>query len=79
VLVETKFDGERIQCHMQDKSVMFFSRNSNDYTNLYGGKLGSWIKSNVSGRAVVLDGEVIVWDNELERAAPFGSNKTVAM
>lgn len=32
VLVETKFDGERIQCHLQDNHVMFFSRNGKDYT-----------------------------------------------
>ena len=35
VLVETKFDGERIQCHFQDGHVMFFSRNGKDYTKLY--------------------------------------------
>jgi ATP-dependent DNA ligase len=53
---------------------MFFSRNSNDVTQIYGPKLSSHVKaaldSNVA--ACVLDGEVIVWDSEYNRAAPFG-------
>ena len=49
VFVETKYDGERIQCHIQDKIVMFFSRNSNDVTPLYGPKLTEHIKENVLG------------------------------
>lgn len=39
VLVETKLDGERIQCHMQDGVVKFFTRNSNNYTKIYGPKM----------------------------------------
>lgn len=47
VLVETKFDGERIQCHLQDGVVKFFSRNSNNYTNIYGPKMAKFIQENV--------------------------------
>lgn len=36
ILVETKYDGERIQAHIQDKVVRFYSRNAKDYTYLYG-------------------------------------------
>ena len=59
---------------------MFFSRNSNDVTQIYGPKLSSHVKSALDENvlACVLDGEVIVWDNELGRAAPFGQNKAVA-
>jgi ATP-dependent DNA ligase len=46
-LVETKFDGERIQCHLQDLAVMFFSRNGKDYTRIYGQKLAGFIRENV--------------------------------
>jgi len=59
---------------------MFFSRNSNDVTQLYGPKLSSHVKSALANdvAACVVDGEIIVWDSELNRAAPFGQNKTVA-
>ncbi len=34
--IETKFDGERIQCHLMDNQVRFYTRTSKDYTYLYG-------------------------------------------
>ena len=47
VLVENKYDGERIQCHMQDGVVKFFTRNSNNYTRIYGPGMSKYIKENV--------------------------------
>lgn len=47
MLVENKFDGERIQCHMQDGVVKFFTRNSNNYTRIYGPGMSKHIKENV--------------------------------
>ena len=79
VLVETKFDGERIQCHLQDYAVKLFSRNGNDYTKLYGGALADYIRENVLAQAALLDGEVVVWDKVMNRPAPFGHNKPVAL
>ena len=38
VIIETKFDGERIQCHKNDNEIKFYSRNGVDYTYLYGPK-----------------------------------------
>jgi len=59
---------------------MFFSRNSNDVTQIYGPQLSNHVKSSLADNieACVLDGEIIVWDNDLCRAAPFGQNKTIA-
>ena len=48
VVIETKFDGERIQCHMQEGSVKFFSRNSNNYSHIYGPKMNRFIAENVN-------------------------------
>jgi DNA ligase-4 len=48
VCVETKFDGERIQCHLKEQTVMFFSRNSHDVTKVYGPKLGHKVRDAVS-------------------------------
>ena len=80
VCVETKFDGERIQCHYADGVVMFFSRNSHDVTAIYADKLSLSVKEAISSDvgACVMDGEVIVWDNEENCAAPFGKNKAIA-
>lgn len=34
-LLETKFDGERLQVHMDKNNIKLFSRNAKDYTHLY--------------------------------------------
>jgi DNA ligase-4 len=34
-LIETKYDGERIQCHINEHEIRFFTRNSHNYTNIY--------------------------------------------
>ena len=80
VYVETKFDGERIQCHYHvDGSISIFSRNAVDYTAMYGKHLISLLQSNIHGlTSCILDGELIVWDLENNCAARFGQNKTVA-
>ena len=79
VMVETKYDGERVQCHLQDLAVKFFSRNGKDYTRIYGTALSDFIRDNVMAQAALLDGEVIVWDKVRKKAAPFGHNKSVAL
>ena len=58
---------------------MFFSRGGKDYSKIYGPKLASFIRDNVNAQAAVLDGEIIVWDNSTQKAAPFGKNKQVAL
>ena len=58
---------------------MFFSRNSKDYTKLYGPALADIIRENVFGQAIILDGEIVVWDTIERKVAPFGKNKTVAL
>jgi len=80
VYVETKFDGERIQCHLSDGQVSFFTRNANDYTYLYGPKMRDYMLQAVVGvHSIILDGEMIVWDKALDKPAPFGQNKPVAL
>jgi DNA ligase 4 len=81
VYVETKFDGERIQCHYHiDGNFLLFSRNAVDYTAMYSKSLKNIIISNIHGlKACILDGELIVWDLENNCAGRFGQNKTVAI
>jgi DNA ligase-4 len=80
VYVETKFDGERIQCHFERfGDIRFFTRNANDYTQLYGAKMRDLLLDAVVGvDACILDGEMIVWDALAQTPLAFGHNKTVA-
>lgn len=78
VFIETKYDGERIQCHLKDKQCQFFTRNAVDYTYLYGPKLEAIIAKSVVAKSAILDGEVCVWDRIKNRFAPFGENKSIA-
>ncbi|TID18225.1 DNA ligase 4 [Venturia nashicola] len=93
--IEEKLDGERIQLHMCEDDSMpggmrfgFWSRKSKDYTYLYGSgledssgaltqHLKEAFKSNV--RNIILDGEMITWDMEMDRIVNFGTLKTAAL
>ena len=79
VLIETKFDGERIQCHKNENEIKFYSRNGVDYTYLYGPKLSYLIKTSVNAKTAILDGEIVVYDKINKKFAPFGENKTIAL
>jgi DNA ligase 4 len=76
--VETKYDGERIQCHLHENNVKFFTRNAVDYTYLYGPKLTDVIVKCVNAKSAILDGEIVVWDKIKGGWAPFGENKPTA-
>jgi DNA ligase-4 len=93
--IEEKLDGERIQLHMcEDETVPggmrfgFWSRKSKDYTYLYGngfedpnGALTQHLKEAFKGnvRNIILDGEMITWDMELDIVVGFGTLKTAAL
>lgn len=76
--METKYDGERIQAHIQDRVIKFFSRNSLNVTEVYGAKLGAVVVEGIKAKAAILDGEIVVWDSLNNQFAPFGLNKYVA-
>ena len=78
VLVETKFDGERIQCHLNENEVQFFTRKGVDYSTIYGPKFSHLIKTSINAKSAILDGEIVVYDKINKRYAPFGDNKTIA-
>lgn len=80
LIVETKFDGERIQVHVDKLDVQFFSRNAVDYTAMYGKRIRNAVMECMRGvSSCILDGELIVWDIENNQAGRFGHNKTVAI
>ncbi|KAL8096103.1 hypothetical protein AgCh_037168 [Apium graveolens] len=77
VVVECKFDGDRIQIHKNGEDIHFFSRNFLDHPE-YGHAMSKFIKKNVVTDRCILDGEMLVWDTSLNRFAEFGSNQEIA-
>ncbi|KAI1409501.1 ATP-dependent DNA ligase [Hypoxylon sp. FL1857] len=93
--IEEKLDGERMQLHMEEddsipggKRFRFWSRKAKDYTYLYGDGFedeNSSLTRHLKGafapgvRNIILDGEMIVWDPELDKVLTFGTLKTAAL
>lgn len=62
-LYELKYDGYRIVAFVEGSSVRLITRNGNDYTKRFAGiaySLADW----ATGRAMVLDGEMVILDAE---------------
>eukprot|EP00257_Ricinus_communis_P020694 XP_015579985.1 DNA ligase 4 isoform X1 [Ricinus communis] len=77
VVVECKFDGDRIQIHKNGAEIHYFSRNFLDHSE-YGHGMSEIIIQNVLADKCILDGEMLVWDSSLNRFAEFGSNQEIA-
>jgi DNA ligase-4 len=93
--IEEKLDGERMQMHMQEDDTVpggyrfaFWSRKAKEYTYLYGSGLEDdksaltrhLKKAFDSGvRNLILDGEMITWDPDVDKIMPFGTLKTAAL
>ncbi|KAK2646210.1 hypothetical protein Ddye_021405 [Dipteronia dyeriana] len=77
VVVECKFDGDRIQIHKNGADVHYFSRNYLDHSE-YGHAMSTIFAQNILVDRCILDGEMLVWDTSLNRFAEFGSNQEIA-
>ena len=78
-VIETKFDGERVQVHKDGASIRLFSRNSIDTTRIYGEAMVPLLREHVRAERVILDGELLVWDSLSGHFEPFGKLKTTAL
>ncbi|XP_057486058.1 DNA ligase 4 isoform X2 [Actinidia eriantha] len=77
VVVECKFDGDRIQIHKNGQEIHFFSRNFLDHPE-YGHSMSDVIMQNILVERCILDGEMLVWDTSMKRFTEFGSNQEIA-
>ncbi|XP_038984742.1 DNA ligase 4 isoform X3 [Phoenix dactylifera] len=77
VVVECKFDGDRIQIHKNGEEIHFFSRNFLDHPEYKHGMLNVILR-NITVERCILDGEMLVWDTSTQRFAEFGSNQEIA-
>ncbi|KAG8950113.1 DNA ligase (ATP) [Tulasnella sp. 424] len=85
-IMEEKLDGERMQLHKRGNQFFYCSRKGKDYTYLYGANIGEgaltpYIQEAFDQRVadVILDGEMVVWDPNLEKYCNFGYLKTAAL
>ncbi|ORX59718.1 ATP-dependent DNA ligase [Hesseltinella vesiculosa] len=84
--IEEKIDGERIQMHYDQSQQLFkwYSRKAKDYTYLYGDrpsetpKLASFVANCLDARNLILDGEMVAYDPNLDMVLPFGTLKSSA-
>ncbi|XP_021893120.1 DNA ligase 4, partial [Carica papaya] len=77
VIVECKFDGDRIQIHKNGTEIHYFSRNFLDHSE-YAHAMSDLIVQHVLVDRCILDGEMLVWDTSLDQFAEFGSNQEIA-
>ncbi|CAD2218585.1 DNA ligase N terminus/ATP dependent DNA ligase domain/RNA ligase/ATP dependent DNA ligase C terminal region containing protein, putative [Angomonas deanei] len=94
LVMEPKYDGERIMIHVGGDSIKYWTRNAKDYTPLYGPKfdptvrecfaIGSTPSFSLGGKRVgalenvILDGEFLVFDKTIGNFSDFGYNRTFA-
>lgn len=76
--IEEKFDGERIQVHKNDQDYQLFSRNANNVTAIYGEALIPILKSSIKVTRCILDGELLIWDPEIQNFSDIRLMKTLA-
>lgn len=76
--IEDKLDGERLLVHRTGSTIKCFTRNTRDYTAIYGPLLRDAVVEGVRAENVVLDGEVMAFDRTSNKYLRFGENKTVA-
>ena len=62
-LYELKYDGYRILAYLESSNVHFINRNGNDNTNRFQ-NIASSLVDWAAGRAMVLDGEMVITDAE---------------
>jgi DNA ligase-4 len=76
VVVECKFDGDRIQVHKNGNDIHFFSRTFIDHSE-FKEAIADTLCQNILPEKCILDGEMLVWDRLTNRFAEFGSNRGI--
>ncbi|KAG0049537.1 DNA ligase (ATP) [Gryganskiella cystojenkinii] len=81
--IENKLDGERVQVHKDGENYRYWSRNSTEFTRLYGatpneGSLTPFLHPLITSKAesLILDGEMLEYDPATKEILKFGTVKT---
>lgn len=72
VSCEYKYDGERLQIHIENNKVKIFSRNQEDNTDKYP-DIVDYILQSINDNVIssIIEGEVVAWDIENKNILPF--------
>lgn len=84
-LMETKFDGERVQVHKNGTEFSYFSRGYNEFSHVYGASsmdrrtLSDYLGQSINPRVVtcILDGEMMSYNKQQKRFIAKGYNLDV--
>ncbi|KNC52955.1 DNA ligase [Thecamonas trahens ATCC 50062] len=79
-VIETKYDGERLQVHYSKDRIALFSRSGKDYTREYLASVQPLLEKAIpsSVHTLILDGELVVWNETKQNYSVFGNLKTIA-
>jgi DNA ligase 4 len=75
--IEQKFDGERVLIHKNHDEIRLFSRNGNRVDHTYSGFV-EVARQHIKARVCIIDGELLIWDNDKNDFEEFGKMKTFA-
>jgi len=70
VLVEYKYDGERLQAHISPKEIIFYSRRHENITHQFP-DVKKWLREAFLGKEGILEGEVVPYDKKTGKLLPF--------
>jgi DNA ligase-1 len=71
LIVEYKYDGERIQAHIKDRNkIILFSRRHENITNQFPDVIQA-IKKNFKGKSAIVEGEVVAIDKKTKKLLNF--------
>ena len=80
MLIEPKFDGERMMIHVSPDRIMYWTRNAKNYSPLYGAKFDAVLRASIKPgvTSTILDGEFLLYDGVAKKFKEFGKNRTFA-
>eukprot|EP01080_Neovahlkampfia_damariscottae_P003224 gene3224-5539_t len=76
MIMEKKFDGERIMVHKDKGKYMYITRNGTNFTEHYD-CLNSMLSKQIKGENYIIDGEMMVWNEKFGRFKEFGNQRTL--
>ena len=80
LLIEPKYDGERMMIHVTRDKIMYWTRNARNYTAQYGPKYDAVLRAQLKPGTdnCILDGEFMLYDGVANKFCDFGQNRTFA-
>ena len=69
-IVESKYDGFRLQLHKDGEKVTIFSRQSENVTEMFP-EIAQAVKKQIKAKTIVFEGEALAYSEETQEYFPF--------